>query len=135
LEIQIASLIITALGIVIALPYGIDGIAYAIVGASAFSGLFMLRLALRCLKAKWRESLRALVPAAILNALLAFTLYMLEQFVPPEWLAHDFVNIAIMGMVGGLIYAGALLYFPIPALAAERLRWKSKLRLSHNAQP
>jgi teichuronic acid exporter len=129
IKIQIASLVITALSIVIALPYGINGVAWAIVCAAAFSSLAMHRLALKCLKAKWMDSLRAIIPATILNAMLALTLYILQQLLPADWRAHDLLNISIMGTAGGLIYAGSLLYFPIPSLAAERLRWKSKLRL------
>ncbi|MDP2028664.1 MAG: lipopolysaccharide biosynthesis protein [Thiobacillus sp.] len=133
LQLQIASLVITLLVIVIALPYGIDGIAWAVVGASAFTGLYMLWLALSCLKAKWLDSLRALVPAIILNSLLACTLYLLEQILPPAWLAHDLARLAIMGTASGLIYAGGLMYLPIPALATERLRWKLKLKLQRRA--
>lgn len=129
LKVQIATLIITALGVVIALPYGIDGVAWAIVGAAAFSGLYMHRLALRCLKAKWLNSLRAIVPAILLNAILVFALYLVEQLLPSDWIEHDLVNIAVMGITGALVYAGSLLFLPIPELATERLRWKAKLRL------
>jgi len=129
LKVQIATLIITLLGILIALPHGIDGIAWALVGAAAFSGFYMLWLALKCLKARWIGSLRALIPAAILNTALALVLHLLQQVLPSDWRAHDLANIAIMGTVGGLIYAGSLLYLPIPSLAAERLRWKLKFGL------
>lgn len=130
LKIQLASLVITVLAVVIALPYGIDGVAWAIVGTAAFSGLYMFWLALKCLQAKWMHGLRALIPAALLNALLALALYLIQQLLPSEWRTNDFVYIAIMGTAGSLIYAGGLLYFPIPSLAAERFRWKSKLRLN-----
>jgi len=129
LKVQIATLIIATLGIVIALPYGIEGVAWAIVGTAGFSGLYMLWLALKCLKARWLDSLQALIPATLLNAVLALALFLLQQLLPPDWRAHDLVNIAIMGTAGGLIYAGSLLYFPISSLAAERLRWKSKFGL------
>lgn len=129
LKVQVATLVITVLAVVIALPFGIDGVAWAVVGVSAFSGFYMLWLALKCLKARWIEALRALVPAIMLNTILALTLFMLEQLLPPGWLAYDFVNLAIMGIAGAMIYAGSLLYLPISALEAERLRWKYKLRL------
>lgn len=132
LKLQIAALVITLLVIVIALPYGINGIAWAIVGASAFTGLYMLWLALRCLKAKWLSSLQAFAPAIMLNSLLALTLYLAEQWLPATWLAHDLAHLVILSLAGGLVYAGALLYLPIPALATERLRWKSKLKLQRN---
>ena len=48
LQVQIATLIVTVLAILIALPHGIDGVAWAIVGAAGFTSVFMLRLALQC---------------------------------------------------------------------------------------
>lgn len=134
LKIQIASLVITVLCVVIALPYGIDGVAWAIVIAAAFTSLAMHRLALKCLKAKLQASLSALVPAALLNGILAGTLFLLEQLLPPSWIEHDLARIAIMGVAGSLVYAGCLLFLPIPELATERLRWKSKLRLKNPAE-
>lgn len=131
LKIQIAALAITALGVFLAIPYGIDGVAWAIVGSAVFSSFAMQRLALKCLKAKWRASLRALVPAVMLNTFLAGTLYILEHTLPQRWGTHDLAQVAVMGAAGGLIYAVCLLLFPIPELATERMRWKSKLRLSN----
>jgi len=130
LKIQTAALFLTALFVFLALPYGIDGVAWAIVGAAAFSSFAMQYLALKCLKAKWRASLRALVPAVLLSALLAAALYGLEQALPASWIARDLARVAILGAAGGLVYAGCLLLLPIPELATERLRWKLKLRLS-----
>lgn len=134
LKIQVASLVLTVLCVVGALPYGIDGVAWAIVIAAAFTSFAMHRLALKCLKAKLQSSLRAVMPAFLLNAILAGTLYLLEQQLPHGWVEHDLVRIAIMGATGGLVYAGCLLFLPIPELAAERLRWKLKLRLKKPAE-
>lgn len=134
-KIQIASLILTALCVVVAaLTYGIDGVAWAIVIAAAFSSFAMHRLALKCLKAKLQSSLRAVVPAILLNAILAGTLYLLEQLLPHDWAEHDLVRIAIMGVAGSLVYVGSLLFLPIPELATERLRWKLKLKLKNPSE-
>jgi O-antigen/teichoic acid export membrane protein len=130
LKIQTAALLITGLFVFLALPYGIDGVAWAIVSAAALSSFAMQYLALKCLKAKWRTSLRALVPAVLLSTILAGALYVLEQALPAGWIAHDLARVAILGAAGALVYAGCLLLLPIPELATERLRWKSKLRLS-----
>lgn len=135
LKIQLAVLAATALAVWLALPHGIDGVAWAIVGAAVFASLAMQRLALQCLDGRWRASLRALVPAALLNVPLAVTLYLLERTLPSAWLAHDLAHVAIVGAAGGLVYAGGLLLLPIPELATERLRWKSKLGLSRPTKP
>lgn len=134
LKIQIAALLITVLFVFISLPYGIDGVAWAIVGAAAFSSFAMQYLALKCLKAKWRASLRALVPAALLSTILAVALYVIEQALPSDWIAHDLAQVAIMGAAGGLVYASGFLLLPMPELATERLRWKAKLRLKNRTR-
>jgi O-antigen/teichoic acid export membrane protein len=129
LQIQVATLLVTALAVVIALPHGIDGVAWAIVGAAAFTTLFMLRLAIGCLQAKWLGTLRALGPAALLNGILAAALYLAELAAPRWLLEHDLLHVAALSMFGSLVYASCALLLPIPALETERARWRSKLRL------
>ena len=129
LKIQIASVVVAVVAIVVALPYGIDGVAWAMVATAAFTSLVMHRLALKCLRARWRSSLVALVPALILNGILAGALFVLEGLLPSGWIEHDLARIGILGMAGGLVYAASLLALPITALETERMRWKVKLRL------
>jgi len=132
LPVQISTLIITCLAILIGLPNGIEGVAYGIVGATLYTALHMLWLALNCLKASWLDYVRALLPAAFLNAILAGTLFLVDYAVPASLRASDFIYIAFMSIAGGLVYALCFLYLPIASLQSERQRWKVKLRL-HNA--
>jgi len=128
--VQIATLIITALAIVIALPYGIEGVAWAIVGVSVYSAFHLYWLATRCLQAHIGHFLRAVAPAALLNLLLAMTLYLVDLGMPDSLRQHDFLYLGCMGMAGGLIYGLAFLYLPIASLRTERQRWKVKLKLA-----
>ena len=130
LPVQIATLIITALAIVIALPYGIEGVAWAIVGVSVYSAFHLYWLATRCLQAHIGYFFRAIAPAALLNILLALTLYLADLGMPDSLRQHDFVYLGCMGMAGSLIYGLAFLYLPIASLQAERQRWKVKLKLA-----
>jgi len=132
LPVQISTLIITCLAILIGLPNGIEGVAYGIVGATLYTALHMLWLALNCLKASWLDYVRALLPAAFLNAILAGTLFLVDYAVPASLRASDFIYIAFMSIAGGLVYALCFLYLPIASLQSELQRWKVKLRL-HNA--
>ena len=130
LPVQIATLIITALAIVIALPYGIEGVAWAIVGVSVYSAFHLYWLATRCLRAHIGHFLRAVAPAALLNTLLALTLYLADLGMPDSLRQHDFLYLGCMGMAGSLIYGLAFLYLPIASLHTERQRWKIKLKLA-----
>jgi O-antigen/teichoic acid export membrane protein len=129
LFVQISTLIIFFLAVLIGVPHGIKGVAYGIVGATVYTALHMLWLALGCLKASWLDYVRALIPAALLNTILAGVLFLVDRVLPPGLRASDFIYIALMAMTGGLAYALCFLYLPITSLQGEQQRWKTKLRL------
>jgi len=130
--VQISILIVTCLAVLIGMPYGIEGVAFGVVGASIYSALHMHWLALRCLKARWLDFMRALLPAAILNTILACALFLVDYALPGSLRASDLIYVGLMGGAGGLVYALCFLYMPITSLEGERKRWKIKLRLSRN---
>ncbi|MDP2989820.1 MAG: lipopolysaccharide biosynthesis protein, partial [Kiritimatiellota bacterium] len=130
LPVQIATLIITALGITIALPYGIKGVAWAITGVSIYSAFHLYWLATRCLRAKLAGFFKAVAPAAVLNALLALVLFSADSTLPASITENDFAYLALMGVVGGATYILSFLYLPFRSLGAERERWKIKLKLA-----
>lgn len=129
LPVQFSTLIITCLAVIIGLPYGIEGVAYGIVCASIYTGLYMLWLAINCLKAKWLDYARALIPPAFLNTILAGTLFLVDHALPSSLRASDLIYVALMGITGSLVYALCFLYLPIASLQSERQRWKIKLHL------
>lgn len=131
--VQATALVVTAFAILIGLPYGIDGVAWAVVAATAYSSLHIHWLAVRRLRARWLAYLHALTPATILNMILVATLFGLDQTLPADIRHHDLAYLGIMATGGGLAYALCFLYLPIGALQTERLRWKTKLRLQRGA--
>lgn len=130
LPVQIGMLLISALAILTALPWGIDGVAWALVGASVYSAFHLYWLATRCLRARLGEFLRATTPAVLLNALLAAALALTAYSVPESLHQHDLAYVMVMATSGGLIYALCFLYLPFSALLTEQQRWKAKLRLA-----
>lgn len=130
LFVQISTVIISGLAIVIGLPYGIEGVAWAIVASAAFIGLYQYGLAVKCLKAKPSGYPLALVPAAVLNSLLAAVLFVTDHMLPQSLRSNDYTYLALMGLVGGAIYLVGFLYLPFSTLQTEQQRWKTKLRLT-----
>jgi O-antigen/teichoic acid export membrane protein len=128
--VQVATLAITALAIIIALPHGIDGVAWAIVGVSVYSAFHLYWLAARCLRARFGDFFRAIAPAVLLNTLLTLALYFADLVMPDSVRRQDFVHLSWMGLAGGLIYGLTFLYLPISSLETERQRWKVKLRFA-----
>jgi teichuronic acid exporter len=132
LPVQIATLIIACLAVLIGLSHGIEGVAFGIVGATIYSALHMYSLAIRCLKANWLEYFRALIPAAILNIILAGILFMVDYAMPANLRGSDLSYVALMSISGSLVYALCFLYLPFSSLQSERRRWKIKLHLLDN---
>ncbi len=129
LQIQAATLVVTAFAVLIALQFGIEGVAWAMVGAAGFTSIFMFRLAISCLQGRWLDTLQALTPALLLNGILAAALYLAELAVPRWLLERDLLHVAALGSFGGLVYASCALTLPISALTTERARWRNRLRL------
>ncbi|HEX7972570.1 MAG TPA: lipopolysaccharide biosynthesis protein [Thiobacillus sp.] len=131
--VQSSTIVVTFLAVLIGLSHGIDGVAYAIVASSLFSALYIYWLAISCLKADRSLYVRALAPAVILNTILACVLFVLEHTLPESVRNHDLAYVAVMGTLGGLVYAACFLYLPIASLQTEQQRWKTKLRLARAA--
>jgi O-antigen/teichoic acid export membrane protein len=130
LPVQITTLIITVLSVIIGLSYGIEGVAWAITGVSVYSALHLYWLAARCLRAHIGGFFKAIAPAALLNILLALTLFFTDMSIPDSFRQLDFVYLGWMAGVGSLVYVLSFLYLPISSLQSERQRWKVKLRLA-----
>ncbi|MDO9636752.1 MAG: lipopolysaccharide biosynthesis protein, partial [Thiobacillus sp.] len=118
------------LAIVIGLPYGIEGVAWAIVSSAAFIGLYQYWLAVKCLKANPSGYPLALIPAVVLNSLLAAVLFVTDHMLPQSLRSNDYTYLALMGLAGGAIYLVGFLYLPFSTLQTEQQRWKTKLRLT-----
>lgn len=129
LAVQLSTLIVTALAILAALPRGIDGVAWAIVGSTAFAATYQYWLITKCLQTRLSELARALVPAAVLNALLAATLCITDLALPPTVASHDVAYLFAMGLAGAAVYVPGFLFLPLRGLENEQNRWKDKLRL------
>ena len=130
LLVQVATLIITGLAVVIGLPFGIDGVAWAVVGTAAFSGIYQYWLAVRSLGAKLSGFPLALIPAAVLNGMLAGALFVTDHLLPVALRSNDYAYLSFMALAGSLVYMTAFLYLPFAALQAEQQRWKSRLHFS-----
>ncbi len=127
---QVVMIVVATVAILIALPYGMTGVAAGSVIALLYMSTHLFWLAKLSLKARWADLARAFMPAALLNAILVAALWLADQVIPAHVQSVDGLYVLIMSTVGGLVYTVSFLYLPIPALAAETLRWKTKLRLA-----
>lgn len=125
--VQIAQLIITALGAIAGVPYGLVGIT---IGASigvVYGAFHLSWLALRCLELKPIQLLKAMAPAALITLILALVLSAFEYLVDFSELGSDLLHLASVGLVGFLVYAVLFFYIPHESLMEEKMKWKNKL--------
>ena len=130
LPVQVTTVIITALSVIIGLPYGIEGVAWAIAGVSVYSALHLYWLATRCLRAHIGGFFKAIAPATLLNILLALSIFFTDMSLPENFRQLNLIYIGWIVGVGGLVYVISFLYLPFSSLQSERQRWKVKLRLA-----
>lgn len=127
LPVQIAGLTLRVLAILWLLPHGLEGVAWAITGISVYFGLHLHLLALRAIHAPYSLFLRAILPAALLNGLLALVLGGLTLALPPD--LPPLLKVLIFGGTGGIAYIAAFFLVPLSQFAEERVRWLRKLGL------
>ena len=93
-------------------------------------GMWFLHDVKRCLQSRCSQLTSSLTPGAVLNILLCGTLAILDFALPTGFAeARPLSYMLIMSCGGGLAYALAFLFVPIPQLASESLRWRKFLRL------
>lgn len=127
---ELVMIAITAIAIMVGLPYGMRGVAAGLLIALLYMSLHMFWLAKQSLKACWSDLAHALMPAVLLNAMLVLTLWLADQLIPPHIQAVGALYVLLMAVIGGLVYTLCFLYFPIQSLAAETTRWKIRLKLA-----
>ncbi len=132
LWVQLASLAVAVVAVALAMRWGISGVAWAIVATTVFRTALIHRLALRALRARWRATLRALVPAVWLNVPLALALVGMDAVLARFALPHDLLHVGAMALAGGVVYASLALLVPIAAIASEQERWRRLVRSAVN---
>jgi O-antigen/teichoic acid export membrane protein len=128
--IQIQAWLITAAGAFIGAQWGINGAAWGVLPGYAYLTLRLFRLAQSCVKGRPRELAGALTPALLLSLPLLLFFLAARLLWPDATSRHPAGSLLLMGSVAGLGYCLLFLYLPIPALAAEALRWKRQLHLT-----
>ena len=130
LRIQVATTIATVLAVVISLPHGIDGVAWAMVGCRWVHSLFMYPAGYRDASARVaRPTLQALGPALLLNGILAIALYLTERALPAGCSTMTCCTSRAWALSAAWSMLLAPMPVPVPALATQRARWRSQLRL------
>ncbi len=120
------------LGIVaclVGLRWGLEGVAWGVVVTHVVNFALLYGAVARTIPVRVADLGRAVAPAAGLNALLFCALWVLHVVIADLRGAAPFVYLALMGAVGGAVYAAAFLLLPLEALKSEAARWRERVAL------
>ncbi len=135
LRIQLVSWALMALAIYIGLRFGLNGVAWGILGVSAYNAAAMSWLAQRSLQARFSMLLTALQPALVLNAMLFAALAALNYFISTLEQSQPIVYLLCMTGFGTAFYMLLFLFIPFSGLLTEQTAWKRKMGLMPQLQP
>jgi len=131
IKIQLVGLILSSLGCI----YGIFNDDVTLISIGLLPSYFFVFLcltyySLRQLNATYKDLFFALKPAFKLNIFLILILAVTDievQIYLPDLKANEYL--LALSSIGGISYLILFLFYPIPALEKEALRWKKLLRL------
>lgn len=126
--IHIITLLISATGCYLMLPYGIDGIAWIVVIAACFTTLSITYYASQTLNISLSSTYQSILPALILSMPLATTLALFEHITQGRILDSQAVYLFCSIGIGGITYVCCFMLFPIAKLKAEQQRWAAAFK-------
>jgi hypothetical protein len=102
-------------------------VAWGIVLGHALMTVHFYWLVLRTLPTGVGDLIRATAPGLSLSTLLLGVLALTDLMLGEYKTASPLLYLLVMSFCGGLVYAAAFLFIPIPSLRTEATRWRQKL--------
>jgi len=132
IKLQVGALCLTLLGCIPGIQQNdINLLAVGLLPSFMFLALTLSFYSLRALNAGFADLFKALKPAIFLNIGLALVLAACDQALMALGMNADHnVYLATLGCIGGLVSFILFLFYPLPEMKTEALRWKKILRLS-----
>lgn len=127
LVVQVVNLIILVLGMLIAIPYGINGAAWVLVFSQFVGMVYITVIACKATRIGWLDIAKAVMPAAVHAAGLLAALALLSELAG-HFISGDFLKLAFYGTTAGLIVILSGLYSPFEAMRHESRKVLGMLR-------
>jgi len=120
-------LVVTISFVVVGLHWGLSGVAWAVVASTVFYVTYSYAMVCRVIPTRPLDLVKAAIPALVLNGFLFALLSLAHHVLASRTAAQPALYLMAMVAIGGVAYAMALLYFPIPAVRSEADRWKQRI--------
>jgi O-antigen/teichoic acid export membrane protein len=124
---QIINLVVIVIAAYVGLGWGLEGVAWGIVLSQVLLAVHFYWLVYRILPTRVGDLIRAAAPGLFLSTLLLGVLSLIDLALGEHQATMPFLYLLAMTLCGGLFYAAAFLFIPIPALHTEAARWRQKL--------
>lgn len=109
------------------LRWGLEGVAWGIVLSRVLLAAHFYWYVRGTLPTRVMDLVRAAAPGVSLSVLLLGVLVLADLLLGERRSAAPLLYLLAMSFCGGLFYAAAFLFVPIPALQSEAARWRQKL--------
>lgn len=116
---------VTIVACLVGLRWGLVGVAWGVVVATAVQAIQFYALVLRALPTRAVDLLRAATPGLVLGALTFGMLALLDWAVGDWQRTRPALYVLSMSVLGGAFAVGAFLLLPLPALRSEAARWRA----------
>ncbi len=135
----VARLFVILAACYIGLRWGLTGVAWGLVFSYFFGTTAVHILVCRTLRTRARDLLPAILPGLALNVMLFALLALADTLLAAYRNTVPLAYLALMALIGTVLYAAMFLFLPIPALRGEAERWRRQaaraLRLPSSLLP
>lgn len=135
----VARLFVILAACYIGLRWGLTGVAWGLVFSYFFGTTAVHILVCRTLRTRARDLLPAILPGLALNVMLFALLALADTLLAAYRNTVPLAYLALMALIGTVLYAAMFLFLPIPALRGEAERWRRQvarvLRLPSSLSP
>jgi O-antigen/teichoic acid export membrane protein len=122
------TLVFVVVAVTVGVQWGLTGVAWGIAGSYLFVSVYFYILAYRILPTRMMDLVRAVMPGVVLNVPLMIALTLTHFGLQALAVDSRVLYLLAMALVGATVYAVALLFFPIPAIATEAARLRGMVR-------
>jgi hypothetical protein len=121
------NLVILVLGMLIAIPYGINGAAWVLVFSQFVGMVYITVIACQATRIGWLDIAKAVMPATVHAAGLLAALALLSELAG-HFISGDFLALAFYGTAAALIVVFSGLFSPFAAMRNESRKMLGMLR-------
>jgi hypothetical protein len=110
--------VLIAVGVYLAAPWGINGASAAVLLSTAVMTLLMMEMAKVATETSWRSLLKPQIPGVLLAVLLGGLVWIVDRLFLQWGITAHFPVLVAQGVVAGVVGVAAIRWTPFPIVAS-----------------